>query len=305
MPDQALFDAAASGGLDTNEGVQAQAERMLNDPRAAQSVGTFFANWLDLEKLKRADPKDPATFPTFNADLIPEFRQEADLFVNDVFFNGGGLNALLLGNYTFVNQDLATFYGIPGITGDTFQKAALDGTHRVGFLTQAGFLAGYAKVNETSPVTRGLFIRERLLCDPPNPPPPNVPSLPPPDPNLTTRDRLAQHRADPNCASCHVLMDPLGFGFENFDGMGAWRDTENGGPVEPLRHRRHLHRRERARNEALDERAGARVRGDELVPLRQRPRRGVGRRLRPPGPQHRFQEQRRQLPVTGRGHDAE
>jgi len=230
-PDKALFDAAGSGALDTNPGGKSQAERMIDEPRATQSVLTFFDYWLDLERLKHADPKSAGAFPTFTPAVIPLLRQENDLFVSDVFYSGT-LNTLLLGNYTFMNKPLTAYYKATGPAGDSFERVTLDGSKRFGFLTQAGFLAGSAKVNETAPVARGLFVRDRLLCNPPNPPPPNVPSLPPPDPKLTTRERLAQHRKAPACAGCHTMMDPIGFGLEHFDGAGLWRDSENGGPVD-------------------------------------------------------------------------
>ncbi|HEV8246389.1 MAG TPA: DUF1592 domain-containing protein, partial [Polyangiaceae bacterium] len=143
MPDTALFAAAASGALDTADGVSEQAQRMLLDPRANQSVLTFFENWLDLQKLKHGDAKDPAACPTFTAALVPLLRQESDLFLSDVFFNGGDLKTLLLGNYTFMNKPLADYYKVTGPTGDAFEKVTLDGSKRLGFLTQAGFLAGY------------------------------------------------------------------------------------------------------------------------------------------------------------------
>jgi hypothetical protein len=230
MPDQALFDAAASGKLDTPEGIEDEARRLLADPRAHDSVATFFASWLDLGRLKRVDPKDPNTFPTLTAELIPLLREESSRFLDDVFFSGK-LETLLLGNYTFLNQSLATYYGITGPTSEAFERVTLPNT-RVGFLTQAGFLAGYAKVNETSPIARGLFVRDRMLCDPPEAPPANIPSLPPPSPNATTRERLAMHRSEEVCASCHSKMDPIGFGLEHFDGAGLWRDSENGTPVD-------------------------------------------------------------------------
>jgi hypothetical protein len=205
---------------------------MLGDPRGQQSVSIFFENWLDLQRLKRADPKDPAAFPTFTPALIPLLRQENDLFLSDLFFTGGDLKTLLLADYSFMNKPLADYYKLTGPTGDAFEKVTLDSSKRFGFLTQAGFLAGFGKVNETGPVQRGLFVRERLLCNPPDPPPANVPPLPPSDGTLTTRERLALHRESAACAGCHVLMDPIGFAFEHYDGAGSWRDTENGGPID-------------------------------------------------------------------------
>jgi Protein of unknown function (DUF1592)/Protein of unknown function (DUF1588)/Protein of unknown function (DUF1587)/Protein of unknown function (DUF1595)/Protein of unknown function (DUF1585) len=233
MPDAALFDAAATGKLDTAEGIRAQAERLLASPHAQQSVATFFAQWMDLDRLGKVD-KDATIFPKFTKDMRGLLRKETELFVDDVVFgSAGGMNALLLGNYTFMNKDLAAFYGKTGPAGATFEKVMLDSTRQTGFLTQAGLLAASAKVNQTSPVQRGLFVREKLLCNPPPPPPANVNATPPAlDPTLSTRQRFAAHSANAACAGCHSLMDPLGLGFEHFDGEGLWRDSEAGKPID-------------------------------------------------------------------------
>jgi hypothetical protein len=233
MPDAELFDAAASGKLDTAQGIRDQAQRMWASPHTQESVGSFFGQWLDLDRLAKVE-KDTTIFPKFTKDMRGLLRKETELFTNDVVFgSAGGMQALLLGNYTFMNKDVATFYGKTGPTGASFEKVMLDPTKQSGVLTQAGLLAASAKVNQTSPVTRGLFVRERFLCNPPPPPPANVNAVPPPlDPTLTTRQRFAAHRSAAVCATCHQLMDPIGLGFEHFDGEGLWRDTENGKPID-------------------------------------------------------------------------
>jgi len=232
MPDAPLLDAAGSGGLDTAAGVLQQARRLLADPRSGRAVHSFFGQWLDLDRIAKAE-KDATLFPRFTADVRRLLRTETTLFTDDVVFGGRGMSDLLLGSYTFMNKDLAAFYGKPGPTGAAFEKVALDPARQAGILTQAGLLAATAKVNQTSPVARGLFVRERLLCNPPPPPPANVNATPPaPDPTLTTRERFARHRADAACAGCHALMDPLGLGFEHFDGQGLWRDTDAGHAVD-------------------------------------------------------------------------
>jgi Protein of unknown function (DUF1592)/Protein of unknown function (DUF1588)/Protein of unknown function (DUF1595)/Protein of unknown function (DUF1585)/Protein of unknown function (DUF1587) len=234
-PDQPLLQAAASGALDTPEGIKAQAERLLTDPRAKQAVSSFFSQWLDFEKISKIGQADKsaAAFPTFKPSLPALLRQEAELFVQDVFFDGGDLNRLLSGNYTFMNQELAEFYGVSGPSGADFAKVLLDPQRRAGVLTQGGFLASHAKADQTSPVQRGLFVREQLLCAAPPPPPANVNTmLPPPDPQATTRERLTMHRSAPACAGCHALLDPVGFAFEHFDGVGLWRDAESGKPID-------------------------------------------------------------------------
>jgi hypothetical protein len=232
MPDATLLDAAAANRLESSDSIRAQVERMLQDPRASRSVSTFFSYWLDFDRLRRDDPKDTAMFPGFNATLIGLLRQEADAFTHDAFFNGGSLKTVLTASHSFMNKTLAQFYGVTGPTGDIFEKVELDPTRRGGFLTLGGFLAGYAKINETAPVLRGLFVRERLLCDAPPPPPPNIPSLPPPSPTASVRERLAQHRTNAACAGCHTLMDPIGFGFEHYSAVGQWRDMDHGAPID-------------------------------------------------------------------------
>jgi hypothetical protein len=234
-PDLPLLQAAAAGALDTPEGVKAEAQRMLADPRAKPAVASFFAQWLDFEKISRLGKADKsaAAFPTFTPSLPGLLRQEAELFVDDVFFSGGDLSALLSGSYTFMNQELAGFYGASGPSTTTFEKVLLDPQRRAGVLTQGGFLASHAKADQTSPVQRGLFVREQLLCSAPPPPPANVnTTLPPADAQATTRERLTLHRSAPACAGCHALLDPVGFTFEHFDGVGLWRDSESGRAVD-------------------------------------------------------------------------
>jgi uncharacterized protein DUF1592/uncharacterized protein DUF1588/uncharacterized protein DUF1587/uncharacterized protein DUF1595/uncharacterized protein DUF1585 len=226
MPDAELFAAAGSGKLDSTNGILEQAQRMLKDPRTNQSVGTFVKEWLDLNKLDKVE-KDARLFPQFNPTLRGLMRQETELFSRDVMLNGGKLETLLGGNYSFMNRTLATYYGLTGPAGDAFEKTMLDTSKRTGVMTQAGLMASYAKIDQTSPVTRGVFVKERFLCSTPSPPPNNVRVSPPvPDPTLTTRERFARHRADPACAGCHNTMDPIGFGFEHYDAIGRWRDTE-------------------------------------------------------------------------------
>jgi hypothetical protein len=193
-PDLPLLQAAAAGALDAPAGVKAEAERLLADPRAKQAMGSFFAQWLDFEKISKLGKADksPAVFPTFTPGLPSLLRQEAELFAQDVFFSGGDLSMLLSGSYTFMNQELAAFYGVSGPSSASFEKVLLDPQKRAGVLTQAGFLASHAKADQTSPVQRGLFVREQLLCSAPPPPPANVNTiLPPPDPQATTRERLS------------------------------------------------------------------------------------------------------------------
>ncbi|MFT3770257.1 MAG: DUF1592 domain-containing protein [Minicystis sp.] len=234
MPDDALFAAAAKGELSKPEQVAEQARRMLADPRARDTIANFHEQWLGLVNLPKVD-KDTNVFPQYNAALKDTWKAETLAFVNDVIFDGDGdVATLLSAPYTMMNADVAAFYGMSdGPTGAAFERVDLDPAQRAGLLTQPSILAVNAHADQTSPVHRGKFVRERLLCEPISPPPPNVNAVPPPvDPNATTRERFAQHSTDPACAGCHKLMDPVGFGFENYDGVGLWRDEDQGIPVD-------------------------------------------------------------------------
>jgi hypothetical protein len=153
--------------------------------------------------------------------------------LDDVIWNGAGDLATIFGApYTFVNATLASFYGIAGVTGDTFQKVALDTTQRLGILTQASLLTLTTPGTRTDPVIRGKWMFTKILCGTVPDPPLDVPKLPEPVPGQSVRDRLAAHRADDACSGCHAMMDPLGFAFENFDGVGLWRDTDQGAAID-------------------------------------------------------------------------
>ena len=233
MPDDVLWAAAEAGELESPENVAAHARRMLDDPRAEPVIQRFFDEWLQLRELEHME-KNTELHPDYRPELAELFRQETHAFVREVFENeNADLRELLTADWTMANAELAAFYGASGPAGEGFGRVALDGSQRAGLLTQAAFLAMNAKPEETSPTHRGMFVRAGLLCGDVPPPPPGVdPIAPDPDPSMTMRERLNEHRADPVCASCHDLMDPLGFGFEAFDAVGQWRDTEAGRPVD-------------------------------------------------------------------------
>jgi hypothetical protein len=234
MPDDELFAAADAGKLGTKEEVAAQARRMLDDPRAHQAVANFHAQWLGLTHLDNVN-KDPKTYPRYNEELRPLWRQETLAFLDDVIFQGDGkVSTLFTAPYTMMNADLAAFYDVEGgPSGDAFEKVSLDPEKHAGFLTQASILAANAKPNQSSPVHRGKFVRERLLCQTLPPPPNNVVITPPEvTPDATTRERFTEHSTNPACSYCHKKMDPIGFGFEHYDGVGLWRDTDQGQPVD-------------------------------------------------------------------------
>jgi hypothetical protein len=234
MPDDALFAAADAGELRTKEQVAAQARRLLADPRARDVIENFHTQWLGLAKLDTVD-KDTTVYPKYDAQLKATWRAETMAFVTDVILDGpGDVETLLTAPYTMMNADVAAFYGVSGgPSGSGFERVDLDPTQRAGLLTQPSILAVNAHADQTSPVHRGKFVRERLLCETIAPPPPNVKAVPPPvDPNATTRERFTQHDKDPACATCHRMLDPVGFGFENYDGLGLWRDQDQGLPVD-------------------------------------------------------------------------
>lgn len=215
IPDVALLDAAEQGQLATKEDVAAQARRMLSDPRARRGYLDFTRQWLEVESLE-AVTKDSTRFPAWNAMLASAASAELDTFAGDTFTNGGSYRDLLTGTQTTANGALATLYG---------------SSSRAGVLTRAGWLATHAHPIDTSPTLRGKAIRTRFLCEEIPAPPPGVSVM---LPNIagpaTLRQRLAAHlEAGSSCAQCHVLMDPIGFGLEEYDAIGEGRTTETNG----------------------------------------------------------------------------
>jgi hypothetical protein len=230
LPDEELFAAAAAGELHTKDQVEAHARRMLDDPRTHRMALHFYEQWLGFAAIASVS-KDPGTFPEWDSGIGDLQRREAETFVEHVLWDADGkLETLLTAPYTFVDADLAEFYGIAD-AGSGFAKVS--GPKHAGILTQGSILTVYAKANQTSPVARGLFVRQHLLCTPPPPPPDDVDITPPDvDPDATTRERYQMHRENPACAACHELMDPLGFALEHFDGVGRWRNRENDKPID-------------------------------------------------------------------------
>lgn len=232
MPDQTLFDRAESGDLATPEALEAETRRMIADPKSRVMLDRFFGNLLDLDRLATA-PKDPGTYPDFGADVRDAMRAETIEFADRVFRGSGTLTELLTADWSVSNGVLTKFYGYAGgATGTSFEKMSLDGD-RGGLLTHGSVLATHAIPNGSSPVHRGKLVRERFLCQTLSPPPPglNV-QLPPFDPTKTTRERFAAHSKVEPCNGCHRLMDPIGFGFEGFDGVGKMRSEEAGKPID-------------------------------------------------------------------------
>jgi mono/diheme cytochrome c family protein len=233
MPDEELFRAAAANRLHRPEALEAQVKRMLQDEKSSRLVRNFAGQWLELRNLDSVKP-DPQRFPNFDEELRGAMRRETELFFDSIVHEDRSILDFIDAKYTFLNERLAKHYGIPGVTGPEFRRVELDGTERSGILTQASILTVTSYPNRTSPVLRGKFLLENILNSPPPPPPPDAGVLDESKVNLngTVREQFEQHRAHPQCAGCHVRMDPLGFGFENYDAVGSWRTNEGKFPVD-------------------------------------------------------------------------
>ena len=234
MPDDQLFELAAQHRLRDPEILRAQIHRMLLDPKSRALVENFGGQWLQTRNLDSLQP-DPAKFPEFTNDLRHDMQRETQLFFQSIIRDDRPISDFLAGNYTFLNQRLAAFYGIPNVEGTQFRRVDLPpDSHRGGILTEASVLTVSSYPARTSPVIRGKWILENLLDSPPPPPPPNVPKLDETalGATATVRQRLEQHRANPACKGCHARMDPLGFSLENYDAIGRWRTHDGDLPID-------------------------------------------------------------------------
>ena len=236
LPDDELIDIAAAGRLREPGVLQAQIARLLGDPRADAFIDNFFGQWLLLRNMRTVAP-DPDAFPDFDENLREAMQQETALFVDSQVRDDRSVLDLLRADFTFLNERLARHYGVANVYGNHFRRVNVAGRRRGGLLGQGSILTATSYPNRTSPTKRGLWVLENLLGAPPPPAPPEVPGLPDADHprqdrRLSMRERMEIHRISPVCASCHVLMDPLGFSLENYDGIGAWRTTEDGAPID-------------------------------------------------------------------------
>jgi hypothetical protein len=231
MPDDALFASAASGELNTLAGVTAAARRLLADPKARGTVSSFFSDWLALDGLA-ARAKDATLYPQYTPALQTAMLAETSTFVQSVVFDGDGRWSTLLGApYTYIDQSLGTLYGAQ-VMGTGVQRTMLNASQRSGFLTQASFLALTGTTEGSDPPRRGAAVLTKLMCRPLPPPPANVPPPAPASAGGTTRQRFTAHDMNPCAHGCHTTMDPIGFAFENYDGIGGYRTTDNGLPVD-------------------------------------------------------------------------
>ncbi len=231
IPDDELLDAAAAGRLRDPRELDAQVRRMLADERAETLVTSFAAQWLHLRRMRTVTP-DVNAFPAFDENLRDALIRETELFVASQLRDDRSVVELLTADYTFVNERLARHYGIPDVYGSRFRRVSWKDERRRGLLGQGSILTVTSLATRTSPVVRGKWILENVLGTPPPPPPPDVPELPEGTESgeaTSLRARLEAHRANPVCANCHARMDPLGFALENFDAVGQWRDTDDGG----------------------------------------------------------------------------
>ncbi len=233
IPDEELLASAASGALNDRAEQERQIERMVQDPKAGALAESFAASWLGLAQLNQVNPVSA----DFDGSLRVAMKRETELLLQSVITEDKPVLELLTADYTFVNERLAKHYGIPNIRGSHFRKASVAGTGRHGLLGQGSILTVTSAPNRTSPVVRGAWIMEHLLGAPPPPPPPGVEvnldvSAPVEGRIVTMRERLQQHRADPSCAACHNMMDPIGFALENFDAVGKFREHADGSAVD-------------------------------------------------------------------------
>jgi hypothetical protein len=234
IPDDELLAVAERGKLHRPEELSRQARRMLADPRSQSLVTNFAAQWLHLRNLESITP-DGRLFPDFDDNLRQAFRQETELLFDDVLRQDQSVLKLIKTDRMWLNERLARHYGIPYVYGTRFRPVPVGPEgNRGGLLRQGSILTVTSYATRTSPVLRGKWILQNLLGTPPPPQPPNVPALADNTVSalLPMRERLAQHRANAACASCHKLMDPVGFALENFDAVGRWRTTEDGRPVD-------------------------------------------------------------------------
>jgi mono/diheme cytochrome c family protein len=233
MPDDELLALAESNRLHEPATLDAQLKRMMTDKKAAAFADNFAGQWLEIRNLDSITP-DPAKFAAWTPDLKEDFRAETRLFFQYVLSENRPISDFVNAKYTFLNEDLAKYYGIAGVKGPDFRKVDLDTDQRGGVLTQAGVLAVSSYPNRTSPTIRGKYILNNLLGAPPPPPPPDVPVLDDSKvgSDVSLRKQLEAHRSNAVCASCHNKMDVLGFGLENYDAIGKWRTMDGKFPID-------------------------------------------------------------------------
>lgn len=235
-PDEELLVLARKGRLGQTRTLEAQAKRMLADPRAEALATRFASLWLRLQDLQKVQP-DAFWFPNYSYQLMAAMRRETELFFHHLVRENRSMLELYSAGYSFMNERLANHYGIDGVTGDEFRRVSYPDQRRNGILGHGSILVQTSLGNRTSPVLRGKWVMQVIFGTPPPPPPPGVPDLEETEGTadgqvLTTRRRMEMHRANPICAACHKVMDPIGLALDNFDVTGQWRIRESGAPLD-------------------------------------------------------------------------
>lgn len=233
MPDDELLDLADQDALHDPATLAAQVDRMLADPKAQALVDNFAGQWLATRAVETVEP-NKTLFPGFEDALKTDIQAETNLFFKEFLETERPVRDMLDANFTYLSDRLAAHYGLPQVGSQTMTRVTLDpSSHRGGLLRQASFLAITSHPNRTSPVKRGKWVLEKLLCKEPPPPPPGVNNTVNTDVLTgTLREKLEEHRSNPSCAGCHALMDPIGFGFENYDAVGRYRTMDGDYPVD-------------------------------------------------------------------------
>lgn len=232
MPDERLLELARTGGLRKNQGEEVR--RMLASRKAEALVDNFIGQWLQLRDMDSVAPNS-REFPEFDRNLGDDMRRETEELVQHVINENKPVHTLLDADFTFINERLAKHYGIDGVKGSGFRRVSLENNPRRGLLGHGSILTLTSFPMRTSPVLRGKYVLDNILNTPPPPPPPNIDALetdPSGGNNTSLREQLERHRSDPSCSSCHALMDPIGFGLENFDAIGRWRTDDRGKPLQ-------------------------------------------------------------------------
>ncbi len=236
VPDDELYAVANEGRLHDSDVLRAQVRRMLSDSRAEALATRFASQWLRLQDLDGRVP-DPLLYPQFDTTLGESMQRETQLLFDSIVREDRSVLELLTADYTFVDERLANHYGIPNVLGNRFRRVPINDENRKGLLGHGSVLTLTSIADRTSPVARGKWVLEVILGTPPPPPPPNVPQLEETagtkgDKLLTLRERQEEHRQNPFCAGCHVMIDPIGLALENFDPTGRWRDLDAGNPID-------------------------------------------------------------------------
>jgi hypothetical protein len=231
-PSKAMLDDAGKGALDTSAGIATAVQTLIASPEGKAHMGQFFVQWLSYDGVPYA-AKDPAVYNLPNP-VATSMVTETQMLVEGTYEKGGSLTDLLTSPSTYVNASLAKFYGwsTAGLTDTEFKLQPRPAGQGIGMLAQGGFLARMATPNSSSPTQRGVFVLRQLICKDVGAPPPDVPVIPPPSGNVTTRQRYETQHAVGSCTACHSHTDPIGFGLENFDGIGVYRTTEIGKPID-------------------------------------------------------------------------